>query len=36
MANALIEYDENILNLEKIEEFVEEAGFKEVLVSTLK
>ena len=28
MANALIEYDENILNLEKIEEFVEEAGFK--------
>lgn len=28
MANALIEYDENILNLEKIEEFVEEVGFK--------
>ena len=28
MANALIEYDENILNLEKIEKFVEEAGFK--------
>ena len=30
MANALIEYDENILNLEKIEEFVEEAGFKSI------
>ena len=28
MANALIEYDENILNLEKIERFVEEAGFR--------
>lgn len=28
MANALIEYDENILNLGKIEKFVEEAGFK--------
>lgn len=28
MANALIEYDENILNLEILEKFVEEAGFK--------
>ena len=28
MANALVEYDENILNQEKIEKFVEEAGFK--------
>lgn len=28
MANALIEYDANILNLGKIEKFVEEAGFK--------
>ena len=28
MANALIEYDENILNLETLEKFVEEAGFK--------
>ena len=28
MANALIEYDENILNLGKIEKFIEEAGFK--------
>lgn len=28
MANALIEYDENILNLEKIERFVEEVGFR--------
>ena len=28
MANALIEYDENILNLETIEKFVEEEGFK--------
>ena len=28
MANALIEYDENLLNQEKIEKFVEEAGFK--------
>ena len=28
MANALIEYDENILNLGTIEKFVEEAGFK--------
>ena len=28
MANALIEYDEKLLNQEKIEKFVEEAGFK--------
>ena len=28
MANTLIEYDENLLNQEKIEKFVEEAGFK--------
>ncbi len=28
MANALIEYDENILNQEQIEKFVKEAGFK--------
>ena len=28
MANALIEYDESILDLGKIEKFVEEAGFK--------
>jgi len=28
MANALIEYDEKVLNQEKIEKFVEEAGFK--------
>ena len=28
MANALIEYDENILNLETLEKFVEETGFK--------
>ena len=28
MANALVEYDENILNQEKIEKFIEEAGFK--------
>lgn len=28
MANALVEYNENILNQEKIEKFVEEAGFK--------
>lgn len=28
MANALIEYDESLLNQEKIEKFVEEAGFK--------
>lgn len=28
MANVLIEYDENILNLETLEKFVEEAGFK--------
>ena len=28
MANALIEYDEKILNQERIEKFVEEAGFK--------
>lgn len=28
MGNSLIEYDENILTQEKIEEFVEEAGFK--------
>ena len=28
MANATIEYDEKILNQEKIEEFVKEAGFK--------
>ncbi len=28
MANATIEYDENSLNQEKIEEFVKEAGFK--------
>ena len=28
MANTLVEYDENILNQEKIEKFVEEAGFK--------
>lgn len=28
MANALIEYDENILNLETLEKFVEGAGFK--------
>lgn len=28
MANALIEYDENILNLETLKKFVEEAGFK--------
>ena len=28
MSNALIEYDENLLNQEKIEKFVEEAGFK--------
>ena len=27
MANALIEYDENILNLETLEKFVEETGF---------
>ena len=30
MANALIEYDENILNLETLEKFVEEAGFKSI------
>lgn len=28
MANAMIEYDENIINQEKIEEFVKQAGFK--------
>ena len=28
MANALIEYDEKLLNKEKIEKFIEEAGFK--------
>ena len=28
MANASIEYDEKLLNLEKIEEFVKQAGFK--------
>lgn len=28
MANALVEYDEDILNQEKIEKFIEEAGFK--------
>lgn len=28
MANALIEFDENILNQKKIESFVKEAGFK--------
>ena len=28
MANASIEYDENILNIKKIEQFVKEAGFK--------
>ncbi len=28
MANASIEYDEKILNIEKIEEFVKQAGFK--------
>ena len=28
MANAVIEYDEKLLNQEKIEKFVEEAGFK--------
>ena len=28
MANAIIEYDENILNQTKIEEFIERAGFK--------
>ncbi len=28
MANAMIEYDEKILNKEKIEEFVKQAGFK--------
>ena len=28
MANAMIEYDEKILNQEKIEEFVKQAGFK--------
>jgi len=28
MANAVIEYDENILNQEKIEEFVKKSGFK--------
>lgn len=28
MVNALIEYDENILNQKKIEEFVKKAGFK--------
>lgn len=28
MANATIEYDEKLLNLEKIEEFVKQAGFK--------
>ena len=28
MANASIEYDENILNQKKIEQFVKEAGFK--------
>lgn len=28
MANALVEYDENILNQEKIEKFIEKAGFK--------
>lgn len=28
MANAVVEYDEEILNQEKIEEFVDEAGFK--------
>ena len=28
MANATIEYDEKILNVEKLEKFVKEAGFK--------
>ena len=28
MANALIEYDEKLLNQEKIEQFVREAGFE--------
>ena len=28
MSNALVEYDEKILNIEKIEEFVKQAGFK--------
>lgn len=28
MANASIEYDENVVNLKKIEQFVKEAGFK--------
>ena len=28
MANASIEYDEKILNKEKLEEFVKQAGFK--------
>ncbi len=28
MANALIEFDENILNLKKVENFIKEAGFK--------
>ena len=28
MANATVDYDENILNQEKIEEFVKQAGFK--------
>ena len=28
MANALIEYDESILNQKKIEKFVKEAGFE--------
>ncbi|MGN1270094.1 MAG: heavy metal translocating P-type ATPase [Clostridia bacterium] len=28
MANAIIEYDEKLLNIEKIEEFIKQAGFK--------
>ena len=30
MANATIDYDENILNQEKIEKFVKQAGFKKI------
>ena len=36
MNNANIEYDENKLNLEQIEKFVEKAGFKSLGIDTFQ
>ena len=36
MNNANIEYDENKLNLEQIEQFVEKAGFKSLGIDTFQ